>query len=159
MFKWIQSLFAVGKLPQPAGPPELICRVGPMERPIAEGARWDGEELLVAATEADTLRLFEVPIKNREQCQLAYRFRIKTDALKASVYPEMWCRIPGIGECFSRGLNSKVRGTNDWMSVEIPFYLQAGQQPDLLKLNLVFEGSGHVRLKEIEVAATPLEAW
>jgi hypothetical protein len=27
------------------------------------------------------------------------------------------------------------------------------------KLNLVFEGAGAVRLKEIEILATPLEPW
>ena len=52
-----------------------------------------------------------------------------------------------------------MRGTNDWVSLEIPFYLKAGQSPDLLKLNLVFEGAGAVRMKEIEILATPLEAW
>jgi hypothetical protein len=37
-----------------------------------------------------------------------------------------------------------------WVSLEIPFYLKAGQSPDLLKLNLE---------SEIEILATPLEAW
>ena len=39
----------------------------------------------------------------------------------------MWCRIPGVGECFSRGLNQKVQGTNNYLSLEIPFYLKKGQ--------------------------------
>ena len=80
-------------------------------------------------------------------------------ATPVHIYPELWCRIPGMGEFFSKGLHQKVRGTNDWVSLEIPFYLKAGQSPDLLKLNLVFEGAGAVRMKEIEILATPLEAW
>jgi len=37
--------------------------------------------------------------------------------------------------------------------------LKKGQQPDLLKLNMVFEGPGSVRLKELEILATPLADW
>lgn len=159
MFQWLKTLLSGFAGPKPAGPPHLVQSVGPGISPISEGARWEGTELVVRSPEADTVRLFEVPVKQHEQCILTYRFRIATDALKSSVYPEMWCRIPGMGEFFSRGLHQKVKGTNDWVSLEIPFYLKAGQSPDLLKLNLVFEGAGAVRVKEIEIQATPLEPW
>jgi hypothetical protein len=159
MFKWLASLLGGFVPPKPAGPPKMVHSVTPGTRPIAEAARWEASDLVVRTPAAETVRLFEVPLKGHEQCQLTFRLRIATDALKASVYPEMWCRIPGIGECFSKGLHQKVSGTNDWVSLEIPFYLKAGQSPDLLKLNLVFEGAGAVRLKEIEVLATPLEPW
>jgi hypothetical protein len=86
---------------------------------------------------------------------LSYRFRIKTDNLQTAVYPELWCRVPEKGQFFSRGVNQKVRGTTDWREIEIPFYLQSGQRADLLHLNLVFEGAGKVRLKDIEVLRTP----
>ena len=88
---------------------------------------------------------------------LTYRLRIKTDNLQKAVYPELWCRIPERGQFFSRGLHCKVRGTNDWKEVEIPFYLESGQKADLLHLNLVFEGPGTVRLKDIEVLSTPVK--
>jgi hypothetical protein len=159
MFKWLTSLLGGFVPPKPVGPPKVVHSVGPGTRPIAEAARWEGTELVVRTPAAETVRLFEVPLKGHEQCQLTYRLRIATDALKASVYPEMWCRIPGFGECFSKGLHQKVSGSNDWVSLEIPFYLKAGQSPDLLKLNLVFEGAGAVRLKEIVILATPLESW
>ncbi len=159
MFQWLKAFFSGFALPKPAGPPHLVQSVGPGTTPIAEGARWEGSELSVKSPAAGTVRLFEVPLKGHAQCMLTFRFRIATDALKASVYPELWCRIPGMGEFFSKGLNQKVSGTNGWVSLEIPFYLKAGQSPDLLKLNLVFEGAGVVRMKEIEVLATPLEAW
>ena len=156
MLNLLKSMFSGFQPPQPAGPPKQIVSLTPTDEPISEGARWEGEELVVSTNEKTTVRLFEVPITDQEQCMLTYRFRIKTEDLKASVYPEMWCRLPGQGEFFSRGLNQKVRGTNDWMSLEIPFYLKEGQRPELLKLNLVFEGAGIVRLKEIGVLATPL---
>lgn len=159
MFQWLKSLCAGFRPPQPAGPPHLVQSLGPGTSPLGQAARWEGTELVVLTPAAETVRLFEVPIKGHEQCSLTYRFRIATDALQASVYPELWCRIPGMGEFFSKGLHQKVSGTNDWVSLEIPFYLKAGQRPDLVKLNLVFEGAGAVRLKEIELLATPLEPW
>ena len=36
-------------------------------------------------------------------------------------------------------------------------YLKNGQSPDLLKLNLVAEGSGRLWIKDIELSQTPLE--
>ena len=159
MFQWLKALFAGLQPPKPAGPPHLVRNVGPGTNPIAHAARWEGTELSVLTTIAETVRLFEVTLKEHEQCLLNWRFRIKSEALQSTVYPEMWCRIPGMGEFFSKGLHQKVSGTNDWVSLETPLYLRAGQRPDLLKLSLVFEGAGAVRLKEIEILATPLEPW
>ena len=157
MFKWLRSLFAGFQSPKPSGPPVSFKRIEPAEPPISGGATWEGNELKVTSGKAATVHLFEVPISGHDQCMITYRFQISSDALKSSVYPEMWCRIPGIGEFFSRGLQQKVSGTNNYLSSEIPFYLKKGQTPDLLKLNLVFQGSGTVRLRDIEVLATPVE--
>ncbi|MGH7136917.1 MAG: hypothetical protein ACREHD_14350, partial [Pirellulales bacterium] len=144
------------KPPLPAGPPSVVQRFSPSDASISAGARWLDNELEVTAAEAGTHRLFEVALSGIEQAMLTYRFRIRTENLQGAVYPEMWCRIVGMGEFFSRGLDQKVRGANNWTSVEIPFYLKRGQRADLLKLNLVFEGTGLVRLADIEVLATPL---
>jgi hypothetical protein len=69
----------------------------------------------------------------------------------------MWCRLPGRGEFFSKGLQQGVKGTTDWSSYETPFILKAGQRPDLIKLNLVGEGAGTVWIKEVELLRTPLK--
>lgn len=140
----------------PAGPAKTVRAFGPADAPISGGAKWIGNELEVTADDAGTQPLFGVPLSGIDQSMIAYRFRVKTENLTSKVYPEMWCRVAGTGECFSRGLHQKVRGTNNWLSVEIPFYLKKGQLADLLKLNLVFEGPGAVRLSDIEVLATPL---
>src|SRR4029453_1256580 len=100
MFQCLKSLLGGFVPPKPAGPPRVVQAVSPGTRPIAEAARWEGTELAGLTPVAETGRLFEVPLKGLDQCMLTYRFRIATDALKASVYPELWCRIPGIGECF-----------------------------------------------------------
>lgn len=143
--------------PPPAGPPTIVHSFGPADAPISGGARWLAAQLEVTADAAGPQRLFELPLSGFDQSMISYRFRIQTEDLKSHVYPEMWCRVVGMAESFSRGLNQKVRGTNNWASVEIPFYLRQGQFAEMLKLNLVFEGPGTVRLSDIEVLATPLQ--
>ena len=146
----------MAQFPQPAGPPSIIRALGPEDVPISGGAKWHHRELEVTSDGAGPQRLFEVPLPGIDQSMLTYRFRIQTNELKKAVYPEMWCSVVGMGEAFSRGLHQKIRGTNRWTTLEIPFYLQQGQVADLAKLNLVFEGPGTVRLTDIEVLARPL---
>ncbi|HKV54109.1 MAG TPA: hypothetical protein VJN94_05640, partial [Candidatus Binataceae bacterium] len=108
------------------------------------------------AAQAGPVRLFELPLAPIDQSAILYRFRIRADDLETSAYAEMWCRAAGLGEAFSRGLDQKVHGKGDWTTVEIPMFLQQRQFADLLKLNLVFEGPGKVRLTDIQVLAAPL---
>lgn len=145
--------------PPAAGEPRRIRTLEPGESPLASAAVWRGKELEVTSDQAATVHLFEVPVTGLEQCAIAWRFRISTTRLASRVYAEMWCRIPGMGEFFSRALNQKLHGENDSVTVELPFYLKKGQRPDLLKLNIVFEGPGSVRLEEMEILATPLADW
>jgi hypothetical protein len=83
---------------------------------------------------------------------------MKTDGLAGRAFLEMWCRLPGHGEFFSKGLNQAVRGTTDWASYEIPFYLKKGQKPDLIKLNLIVEGRGKIWLRDVQLFKTPMNS-
>lgn len=103
-----------------------------------------------------TLRLFELPDPGVDQCMLIYRAKLKTENLEGQAYLEMWCRFPGKGEFFSRGLQNPVSGSNNWASYETPFFLQKGEKPDLLKLNLAVKGSGKIWIKDVEVLKAPL---
>jgi hypothetical protein len=91
-----------------------------------------------------------------EQCLLTYRAEIKAEGLQGRAFLEMWCRLPGRGEFFSKGYKQAVSGTVDWVRYEIPFYLKRGQKPDLIKLNVVVEGPGTVWLRNVELLKTPL---
>ena len=144
------------KPPETTGPPVQLRAITSADAPISKSASWQGDVLEVRSDEAATRKLFDVELSQVEQCMLAYRFLIHTKDLSSAVYPEMWCRIPKKGEFFSRGVENKIKGTNDWIQVEIPFYLQKGQLADLLHLNLVFEGEGTVRLKGIEVTSAQI---
>jgi len=113
---------------------------------------------VVDSKEEQTIRLFEVQEPQAEQCLISYRAKMKTDGLAGRAFLEMWCRLPGHGEFFSKGLNQAVRGTTDWASYEIPFYLKKGQKPDLIKLNLIVEGRGKIWLKDVQLFKTPMNS-
>jgi hypothetical protein len=155
MAHWLRSMFGG---PRPSGPSRTIrsFRAGldttlTRDHVLAQGAGW-----VVDAAGDQTVRLFEVADPMVERCLLAYRARLRTEGLAGRAYLEMWCRIPGRGEFFSKGLHQTVRGTTGWGSYEVPFHLKEGQRPDLLKLNLVVEGRGRVRISDVELLTTPL---
>jgi hypothetical protein len=111
---------------------------------------------LADCKKAQTFRLFEVENPGVEQCMVTYRAKLKTENLTEPAYLEMWCRFPGKGEFFSRGLAHAVTGSNDWASYETPFFLKKGEKPDLIKLNLVVKGAGKVWVKDVELLKGPL---
>jgi hypothetical protein len=156
MFAWIKSLLQGFQPPKASGPAVQIKHFHPKDRPISGHARWEQEHLLVSATKAETVPLFELKLPQVDACILTYRFQISTSDMRSAVYPELWCRVIGAGEFFSRGLNQKLSGNNLNRTIEIQFLLRKGQNADLLKLNLVFEGRGEASLRGIEVLSTPI---
>jgi len=156
MFAKLRSLF---QAPEPAGPTEVIRRFTTADAPIDRSTvHADDGAWRIQAGEPMTLRLYEVADPGAGQCQLTYRARMKGAGVAKRAYLEMWCRFPGRGEFFSKGLYQPLRGTSGWASYETPFYLKAGQRADLVKLNLVLEGPGTVWLADIELLRTPLKS-
>jgi hypothetical protein len=156
MINWLRSIF---RQPQPSGPPETIRLFRTTDRTLSQGVITVVQDnWIVDSKEEQTVRLFEVQEPQAEQCLLTYRAKLKTDGLSGRAFLEMWCRLPGRGEFFSKGLNQAVKGTTDWASYEIPFYLKKGQRPDLIKLNLVIEGRGKVWLRDVQLHKTPLDS-
>ena len=154
MLNWLKSLFSG---PKPAGPPQVLRAFAPGQPTITQsGIRAEQGAWRIDATEKQTIRLFEVESVVVEQCLLTYRAELKAEGLTGRAYLEMWCRLPGRGEFFSKGYQHAVSGTVDWAHYETPFYLKRGQQPDLIKLNLAVEGAGTVWLRNIELLKTPL---
>jgi hypothetical protein len=156
MIRWLKSMFGA---PSPTGPPEMIRTFRPTEPTLSQDCISVAEDgWLIDAKEEQTVRLFEIQEPQVEQCVLTYRARMKSDALAGRAYLEMWCRLPGRGEFFSKGLHQTVTGTTDWAWYEIPFYLKQGQRPDLIKLSVVVEGRGKVWLKDLQLLKTPLKS-
>ncbi|HTD88830.1 MAG TPA: hypothetical protein VK850_19820 [Candidatus Binatia bacterium] len=155
MLKWFKSLF---KGPEPAGPPQTLRAFHTNDAPISkEGILVDQDGWLIDSRENHTVSLFEVPTGD-EQCMLTFKAKMRTSDLQGRAFLELWCRVPGVGEFFSKGLNKAVRATTDWASYEIPFFLKKGQKADLVKLNLVVEGIGKTWIKDVELLKTPLKA-
>lgn len=113
--------------------------------------------LKIIATQPTTIRLFEVRDVTLENARLLYRARVKTENVTGQVYLEMWCVFPGLGEYFSRSLQSPLSGTVDWTTQETPFFLQKGQKPEVIKLNVVINGHGMVWVDEIALLKGPLK--
>jgi hypothetical protein len=113
--------------------------------------------LRINSAGTSTVRLFEVESPGIENARLIYQARIKTRELQGKAYLEMWCRFPGKGEFFSRALNQTYGGSTEWSTTETPFFLQAGQNPDLVRLNLVVEGAGTVWIDDIRLLKAPLQ--
>jgi hypothetical protein len=116
----------------------------------------DDKAWLAESSKAQVFRLFEVADPGIENCLVIYRARLKSEKLDGQAYLEMWCRFPGKGEFFSRGLQNPVSGSNDWASYETPFFLKKGEKPDMIKLNLAVKGSGKVWIKDVEILKAPL---
>ena len=156
MINWLKSIFSQ---PQSSGPPETIRLFRTTDRTLSQGAITVVQDCwVVDSKEEQTIRLFEVQDPQAEQCLVTYRAKLKTDGLAGRAFLEMWCRLPGRGEFFSKGLNQAAKGTTDWASYEIPFSLKKGQRPDLIKLNLVIEGKGKVWLRDIQLLKTPMDS-
>jgi hypothetical protein len=112
--------------------------------------------LKIRLTEPSVIRLFETGDLEIDEAALIYQAKLRTEGVQGSVYLEMWCHFEGKGEFFSSGLDSPLSGTNNWTSVEIPFFLKAGENPDNVKLNVVGEGAGTVWVDGIRLLKRPL---
>jgi hypothetical protein len=155
LLRWLKSLF---KQPEPAGPPEPVRVFGISDQPLTrDDVARDEDAWRIDFQEERSVRLFEVEEPGVEQCLLTYRAQVRTANAQGRVYLEMWCRVAGRGEFFSKGIHHAVEGTTDWASYEIPFFLRRGQRPDLIKLNVVSEGPGTVWIKDLELLRTPLK--
>lgn len=112
--------------------------------------------LRIDATRPTTVRLFETGDVDIENARLIYQAKVRTQNAEGQVYLEMWCHFPGKGEFFSKGLMTPLTGTTDWTTVETPFFLKKGQNPDNVKLNLVIGGKGTVWIDDIRLLKGPL---
>lgn len=115
-----------------------------------------GGSLLVTADAPVTVKLYETGDIDLENAQLIYRARLRTENVEGQVYLEMWCSFPGKGEFFSRALQSTLSGTMEWSTQETPFFLQKGENPDNVKMNLVINGKGKVWIDDIRLVMAPL---
>jgi hypothetical protein len=107
--------------------------------------------LRIDANQPVTIHLFETGDIDIENARLIYQAMVRTKNVQGQVYLEMWCHFPGKGEFFSKGLMNPLTGTTDWTTLETPFLLRKGENPDNIKLNLVINGTGAVWIDDIRL--------
>jgi hypothetical protein len=148
-------LFGVGLFlrpnKRPAIRPHVVRAFTTEDKPISGEVVRTEDGWLINCTGPQTFRLFEVPNPGVENCSVTYQAQLKSEGLLGKAYLEMWCHFDGLGESFSRGLDKPISGSNDWSIYQIPFFLKEGERPDLLRLNLVVEGSGKIFIRDIKV--------
>lgn len=115
-----------------------------------------GGSIRLVAEESTTFRLAELSELDVEAAQLVYQAQLRAENVEGQAYLEMWCRFPGQGEFFSRALHAPLTGSVEWMTQETPFVLQEGQNPDLIRLNVVIDGSGKVWVDQVRLLKAPL---
>lgn len=120
------------------------------------GVSSDGNGSLKITATNTTVRLYEINNIDIEDTRLIYQAKIKTDDFQGSVFLEMWCSFEGLGEFFSRDMQTPISGTIDWSSEETIFMLQKGQNPQNVKLNIVINGTGTVWVDDIKLTRGPL---
>jgi len=120
------------------------------------GTTSDGTgSIKISAVDSTTVRLYEVGDIDVEHARLVYRARIRTEGVQGQVYLEMWCRFPERGDFFSRALHAPLTGSTEWTSQETPFFLERGQNPDHIALNIVITGRGTVWVDDIMLVKAP----
>ncbi len=110
----------------------------------------------ISAAGPVTIPLLHLRDVDLEDARLVYRAQVRTEDVQGQVYLEMLCYFPEFGEFFSRDLQSPLTGTTDWSTEETPFFLEKGQNPEQVKLNLVFTGSGTAWVDDIHLLTGPL---
>lgn len=105
-----------------------------------------------------TIPLYQIEDVSVDDAILMYQARVKTHNMHGDVYLEMWCGFNGKGEFFSRDLETPLSGTTNWSIESTPFYLQKGQKPDYIKLNLVVNGRGQAWIDDIRLFMKPQKA-
>ena len=144
-------------LPGRAQAQDLFAKdlAAPADIAAAHAVAADDGGLRLQAVAPTTLHLATLDDPDVESAIVAFSARLRTQDLKGQAYLEMLCRFPGKGEFFSRGLNMPLSGTTGWTNQTIPFYLNAGENPDRILLNLVVTGPGLVWIDDLAVRATP----
>ncbi len=112
--------------------------------------------LRVSATFPTVVHLFETGAIDIDEARLIYKAKLRSEDLKGKAYLEMLVDLPQ-GEFFSRGIESALSGTTGWTTESIPFYLEKGQRPMNVKLNLVVDGTGTVWIDDVKLLKTPLQ--
>lgn len=118
---------------------------------------FDGKgSIKISAKEPTVVKLFETGKMEIQNSKLIFQAKLKSENLEGQAFLEIWCVFTGKGELFGRGLQGAISGNLNWHTSEAYFFLEKGQIPDNIKLNLVINGKGTVWIDDIKLIKAPL---
>jgi hypothetical protein len=118
---------------------------------------FDGQgSIRVTAEDSMVVPIANITGLNIESSVLIYQAHLKSENLRGKAYLEMWCQFDDKGEFFSRDLATPLTGSMNWSTEETPFFLQRGQRPNAIRLNLVVTGPGTVWIDDVSLLKMPL---
>ncbi len=122
---------------------------------LDRNASFDGNGSLAITTDHPAVvHLYETGDIDVENARLIYRAKVKTQDVNGNVYLEMWCQFNDKGDFFE----SSLTGTAGWTTLQTPFYLRKGENPDIVKLNIVIDGDGIVWVDDLKLLKVPLDS-
>lgn len=111
-----------------------------------------GHRLEIENTRAEptSVVLGEVETPGLSDTVLRYEAQMGSTGLSGTAYLEMWA-VAGEKAWFSRALNDTFSGDSAERPTSTPFFLQAEDSIDSLRLGVRFEGPGRVTLGEVSL--------
>lgn len=104
-----------------------------------------------------TVRLLEVNDLGVEDARLIYQAKVRVRDFEGQVYLEMACHFADNRELFSRNPESAIAGSTGWVSMETSHPLKKGENPNIVKLNLVVNGRGKVWIDDVRLMKASLK--
>ncbi|MGC8722647.1 MAG: hypothetical protein ACP5VF_02065 [Acidobacteriota bacterium] len=116
----------------------------------------DGKgSLKITADQPTTVALFDVPFPGAEGSSLIYKAKVKTKDFGGDAYLQMVVHFANGGSLSTMDYQKAIGGTTGWVDMETSTVIQAGQKPDVVKLNLVANGQGTVWIDDVHLVRAP----
>lgn len=123
----------------------------------------DGNGSLAVETDSPlTVELYRVRDIDLDNTRVVYKARLKTqdlagsDDMKGIAYLEMKATFPDGEELVARGPRIPPSGTTDWGPGDAILYIDKGESPREIELNMVVDGTGKVWVDDIVLEYRPL---
>lgn len=137
---------------------DALDAVGTVVAVDREIAGHEGEAAIRITTDWPTMiNLGTVDDVDVEAVTLVYRASVRCAGLRGGAFLEMWVHLPDGGQYFSRGLDNTCHGDMDWTTLNAPFVLLAGQNPDRVTLNIAIDGAGTVWVDDLRLSVQPAD--
>lgn len=115
----------------------------------------DGKgSLKVTVEQPATVQLFEVPAPEAESAKYVFRAKVNMKDLLGDANLQMIIHFKNGGEV---NAYQTVRSPGAWTPMEVFGIVQKGQKPDMVRLNLLVNGTGTCWVDDVHLVQQPLQ--